>query len=469
MATLAALGILESPFGGYTDASGNPLNPTDQTLQRFVYNDGRPYTPATQATGTLQQLIEASRNVNYGGNGDAATVVNPLTGQVERADIGFTAPGLDAQSAGGTFFVPQSVAEQWRAGGAPTDVGQVAGGLQSGPWINHSNESNFLDDYGPLLMAGGFGAGHLLTGGAFGGLGAEAAAGGSFLDSLPGMTQAAAPIVEGGAGAESFLGSGAAAPSWLTGAAETNPLGPLGGNALGAAGAVPFSAGDPLGGIAGLGGSALPWMPAAGAAAGLGPIAGAAGAGAAGTAAGTAAASTLAQKAAQTFGGEPWMYDAAGRAIPGLIGAYASNQQADALRGIYDSARADRAPFLAKANEWLTGGPEAFGAGPGMGSLNATLRALSATHGNPIGSPTALGIATDAGLRNWQNSLTGMANLGLGGEDTRAQLATNAVGADSNVFNALGAAAGNIFNPPSTLEQLLKQMKGAGLGFGSLT
>ena len=461
MATLAELGIRESPFGGYTDASGNQLNPTDYTLQGFVYNDGRPYTPATQATGTLQQLIEASRNVNYGGNGDAATVINPFTGQAERADIGFTAPGLDAQSAGSTFFVPQSVAEQWRAGGAPTGVGLVAGGLQSGPWINHSNESNFLDDYGPLLMAGGFGAGHLLTGGAFGGLGAgtagagaagaDAAAGGlTFGDaSLSGLGANLNMAGTGGGG----LGLSAAATGAPGLSLATLPAGAV--NA--------FDAGIGLSGLAGLGGGGLTATQA-----GSGvqsAVQGAAGAGAAGAG---AAGGTLSQLLGLT-GVAGMAVDAFGRAIPGLVGAYASNQQADAMRGIYDTARGDRAPFLAKANSLLAGGAEAYGAGDGMGSLNATLRALSAQHGNPISNPTALGIATDAGLRNWQNAVSGFGNLGLAGEDTQARLATNAVGADANVWNSLGASAGNIFNPPSTLEQLLKQMKGAGLGFGSLT
>jgi hypothetical protein len=40
--------------------------------------------------------------------------------------------------------------------------------------------------------------------------------------------------------------------------------------------------------------------------------------------------------------------------------------------------------------------------GPGAASLDATLRRLS-VGGNPIGDPTKLGIATQAGLQNWQS------------------------------------------------------------------
>jgi hypothetical protein len=194
-------------------------------------------------------------------------------------------------------------------------------------------------------------------------------------------------------------------------------------------------------------------------------LAGAGAAGAAGTAIGgaagttaTAATSAAAQTALQKImSGTATAADyaaLAGQAIPSLIGAYASNQQADAIRAISDQSRADRAPFLAKSLEWLNN-PQAYADGPGASTLQGVLRQLSATHGNPIDSPTALGIATDAGMRDWRSAVTGFGNLGLGNQDLLAQLGLKAAGADSNVWGALGIGAANVFNPPKTIADLM--------------
>lgn len=147
------------------------------------------------------------------------------------------------------------------------------------------------------------------------------------------------------------------------------------------------------------------------------------------------------------------------------LGMYGANQQANALTDIANQSRADRAPFLGKSLEYLND-PNAYINGPGKASLDATLRALSATHGNPIDSPTALGIATQAGLQNWQNAVTGFGNIGLSGEDSRNSLMANAAGADANALNALGWGIGQATNPPSSLEQLLRGMRGMNVGMG---
>jgi len=147
-----------------------------------------------------------------------------------------------------------------------------------------------------------------------------------------------------------------------------------------------------------------------------------------------------------------------GDAAPGLIGAYGSSQQGDRLQGIADRARADRMPFLNKANEWLAGGPEAYAAGPGSGALRGTLAQLGASVGNPIGSGTALSLASQSGLSDWRNAVTGMANLGLGGEATQANLNTQAV-REGNIWPSLGDAAGSVFGNQGggSLEELLKK------------
>jgi hypothetical protein len=144
------------------------------------------------------------------------------------------------------------------------------------------------------------------------------------------------------------------------------------------------------------------------------------------------------------------------------LGMYGANKQADSLRDIAAASEARRAPFYNKSIEYLNN-PEAYYSGPGQASLNATLRALSARHGNPIGSPTALGIATEAGMRDWRDAVTGFGNMGLSGEDARMNLQGQATGADANVLNALGYGIGQATNPPTSLEQLLRGMRGGSL------
>jgi hypothetical protein len=144
------------------------------------------------------------------------------------------------------------------------------------------------------------------------------------------------------------------------------------------------------------------------------------------------------------------------------LGMYGANKQADSLRDIAAASEAKRAPFYNKSIEYLNN-PEAYISGPGKSSLDATLRALSARHGNPIGSPTALGIATEAGLRDWRDAVTGFGNMGLSGEDARMNIQGQATGADANVLNALGYGLGQVTNPQTTLEQLLRGMRGGSL------
>lgn len=139
------------------------------------------------------------------------------------------------------------------------------------------------------------------------------------------------------------------------------------------------------------------------------------------------------------------------------LGLYGSGQQADALRDIANQARADRQPFLSASLGYLNN-PQSYAEGPGKAMLDANLRALSAKHGNPIDSPTALGIATQAGLSDWRNSVLGFGNLGLAGQDSRMQMQANAAGADANGLNALGWGLGQVTNPPTSIEQLMRQM-----------
>ena len=143
------------------------------------------------------------------------------------------------------------------------------------------------------------------------------------------------------------------------------------------------------------------------------------------------------------------------------LGVYGANQQADALTKIAEDARADRQPFLDKSLALLAGGPEAYAAGEGASSLAGVLRGLS-VNGNPFGNATSMALAGDSVNRNYQNALTGYANLGLGGQDSRNQLLASAAGAQSGALDSLGYGL-NSLTQDNSLNGLLKK-----LGLGSI-
>lgn len=155
-----------------------------------------------------------------------------------------------------------------------------------------------------------------------------------------------------------------------------------------------------------------------------------------------------------------------GKLLGGLLsaglGMYGSNQQAKSLMDIANQAKADRQPFLNAALGYL-GNPDSYFAGPGKSAMDATLRGLSASVGNPIGSPTAMGIATEAGLRDWRNAVTGFGNMGLAGQDLRAGLQSQAAQADANGLNALGYGLNTVLNPQPNITDIVKAMNMGGL------
>ena len=122
---------------------------------------------------------------------------------------------------------------------------------------------------------------------------------------------------------------------------------------------------------------------------------------------------------------------------------------------IVDVQRDFTADELRQATNYLND-PNAYLSGPGQATLDAVLRKLSATHGNPIDSPTALGIATQAGLADWRDAVTGFGNLGLAGEDTRANLMAGAARADSGIYDALGYGLQQATQPRRGLGDFLK-------------
>ena len=139
------------------------------------------------------------------------------------------------------------------------------------------------------------------------------------------------------------------------------------------------------------------------------------------------------------------------------LGVYGSNQQADALRDIAEQARNDRLPFLNQATNWFNNPASYYAGAPAQEAMKGTLAGLSATYGNPIGSGTAMALANEAGLRNWQNAYTGAANIGLGGQDSRNSLLASGASADRGVTASLASGLGSLTQPDNSLESLIRR------------
>lgn len=355
--------------------------------------------------------------------------------------------------------------------------------------------TSFLQDMAdPLKFAGMvMGGANLLNGlsGAFGGAaGAEQAASAFGLDApvFGGPTGAEqfssafgldAPVFGGPTGAEEAAsafgldvppaGSGVSGPSF---SGTFNPNVIPTGSPLAPSSTINFSIPDSAPSVAGTAAGSAVTTGAAGA--------GTAGAGTTGGAMGAtgAAPNSLSSYLSQTTGLPAWAFDAAGKIIPGLIGAYASGQQADALKALADQQLAVGAPSRARYEASFAPGFDVT-QDPALksaleGTSDTLLRRLSAGQGNPFGDPGGLIEANKSVMNNValpylntyrnQNASTG----GYGAFSTAApQTQMAGIGADSNIWNALGSSAANVFNPQPTLADLLKQMKSTGINTGT--
>jgi hypothetical protein len=157
-----------------------------------------------------------------------------------------------------------------------------------------------------------------------------------------------------------------------------------------------------------------------------------------------------------------------GRAAPGLIGAFASSRQADDYKALADQFAGYGAPYRQRLAD-LYADPSKFLSSPDvqkpvqMGS-DILARSLS-TQGNPTGSGNALqqlqSYSADqlfGRLGQEKDRLGGFGGL-TAYNSAAPSAASNAIGANANVANSLGAAANNVFNPPKTLAQQLQEFK----------
>jgi len=157
----------------------------------------------------------------------------------------------------------------------------------------------------------------------------------------------------------------------------------------------------------------------------------------------------------------------AGSALPGVLGALASGQQSSAQQDVANQYLSLSAPSRARFEASFAPG-FSMTSDPGYQDAldqvtKAMLHKLSVT-GNPAGSPNALQqILSDVNSQFAYPALQQyrQLNAGQGGiiplTSAAPQFANAAIGSQGNVYNALGGAAADIFNPPSSLDKLMKQ------------
>jgi hypothetical protein len=68
-------------------------------------------------------------------------------------------------------------------------------------------------------------------------------------------------------------------------------------------------------------------------------------------------------------------------------------------------------------------------------------------------------IATNAGLRDWRDAWSTAGNLGLGGQDTRANLGVTGANARGDMWSNLAGGVSRLINPPQSLADIMKQFK----------
>ncbi len=159
-----------------------------------------------------------------------------------------------------------------------------------------------------------------------------------------------------------------------------------------------------------------------------------------------------------------------GAALPGILGAVTSSKQADNLKALADEYKGFGAPSRARYEASFQPG-FTMESDPGYKDaldMNAktTLHALS-VNGNPAGSPNAweqtqkdLYDKTEypalQAYRNTNSVAGGLAS----GASAAPNLATQAIQQQGTTMADLGGAARDVFAPTSTIDDLVKKLKG---------
>jgi len=308
-------------------------------------------------------------------------------------------------------------------------------------------------------MTGNLGSGGL---GAFTGTAAPTAATAS---AAPTVAGAAAPAAASGTGLipGSTVGLTApAAPSLASmggGIGVTAPA--YGGGTLAAGGVVPADFGASM---------LAPSLTAGGAAAtGLSGAGGVSNTGSAVAPSGGSASGTPLSRVLDGTATSADYLSLAGSAAPAALGVIASNNQANAQQGLSNQLLSYGGPSRQRFEASFSPGFSMTNDPGYQDALDAVTKAmlhkLSVT-GNPSGNPNAMQqILQDVNSQFAYPALQQYRQLNAGtGAISGLQgmapgMANAAINSNANVYNSIGAGAADIFNPPSSLDQLLKQLK----------
>jgi hypothetical protein len=155
------------------------------------------------------------------------------------------------------------------------------------------------------------------------------------------------------------------------------------------------------------------------------------------------------------------------------LGAYGANRQADQFGDLARQYQEFGAPSRARFEASMTPGFDPTSIPGYKGALDTAsqslLAKLSATGGNPFGQPGSLidankAIVSGTALPAINEYQRLNANTGFGSAMNSAFNAqTGAIGADSNLYNALGYGLGQITQPQQSLTELYRSLKMAGL------
>ena len=287
--------------------------------------------------------------------------------------------------------------------------------------------------------------------------------------SVPGVMGAAAPAADSSASLSSLLNSDAAKGLGLagTGMSVANAFGGGGSGNLSTGLPMP-SVGDSLSQSSGVnvGGNVLDQFPVDASNTGNSAWDSALNYGSNGG--GTLPAGLLASLASQIGVAPADLTKMLGGAIPGLLGAYASNQQTQAYKDLANQYAGYGAPYRQQLAD-LMANPSSFLNSdqvkiPVQQGTDMLMRSLS-TQGNPWGSGNALqqgqNYATNSLYSQLQSKENQLGTLGgLGSFNAAApQAATSVIGSTSNTANSLGNSVSSIFNPPTTYAQQLQGLQ----------
>lgn len=149
-----------------------------------------------------------------------------------------------------------------------------------------------------------------------------------------------------------------------------------------------------------------------------------------------------------------------GKIAPSLLGMYASNEQTNALKDLAGKYAEYGAPYRQQLAD-ITADPSKFyNSTAAQQGVNSVLSKLS-IGGNPSGSPYKQQLAVDSLWNDYGKERDRLAGFGgLTNYNAAApSLDAQAVNSQGNMYNALGAGLNDIFNPKTSLADLLKQGK----------